>query len=92
MFSRVSVSHSIHREGFPIPCHLSYDACDDIPPSPQGHENAYGWQASGMHPTGMLSCSMLLKHFEKCVLSFKSLRSETAFYLYSKCHWTYKHI
>ena len=21
-----------------------------------GHQNTYGWQVGGMHPTGMLSC------------------------------------
>ena len=32
------------------------------PPGPTpsgGHQNTYGWQAGGTHPTGMLSCLMI---------------------------------
>ena len=42
-----------------------------------GHQNMYGWQAGGTHPTGMLSCFKLKLQIHLllyCQLHFNSLR------------------
>ena len=58
-------------------CHETWDTHHPLVLTPSdGHQNTYGWQVDGTHPTGMLSCfkSFHISDFKK---SFHALRRFT---------------
>ena len=59
----------IHETGGEYPPSGTWDLGYLPPPVPTpsgGHQNTYGWQAGGTHPTGMFNCLMIFFFVQVC--------------------------